>query len=253
MNIALLQARMGSTRLPGKVLKPLNGIPIVQTVIQRIQSAACLDKVAVVTSTNSEDDALAAFCEANNILVFRGSDWDVLARFYDAAVYFGAKEGDVIIRLTSDCPTHHASTVDWVFKQFKKYGVDLFSNSNEDPFYLEDGFDTEVVRFEALKIAFHEAKLLSEREHVIPYLKNSKKFRLGFRKMNEQCMYKLSVDTPADFAFMEAVFAEFGNSDFNIHDVVHLLQRKPELLDINKESVINAGYAKSLREDKIVK
>jgi spore coat polysaccharide biosynthesis protein SpsF len=118
---------------------------------------------------------------------------------------------------------------------------------------LEDGFDVEVVKFSVLEYAFQNAKLHSEREHVIPYVKNSKKFKLGFRKMNDNCNFKLSVDTPADFAFVEALFAEFGARDFNINDVVHLLESKPKLLKLNEESIINAGYAKSLREDKIVK
>ena len=125
MNLVLLQARMGSTRLPGKVLKELNGIPVIQVLINRVSQAKCIDKLAVVTSTNSEDDALEKYCNENNILVFRGSDWDVLDRFYSAAKFFEAKEGDNIIRLTSDCPTHHGSTVDWVYEQFVKFGVDL--------------------------------------------------------------------------------------------------------------------------------
>lgn len=253
MNLALLQARMGSTRLPGKVLKELNGIPLIQTLINRVSGAKCIDKLAVVTSTNSEDDALEKYCNEHGVLVFRGSDWDVLDRFYSAAKFFEAKEGDNIIRLTSDCPTHHRSTVDWVYTQFVKYGVDLFSNSNEEPYFLEDGFDVEVVKFSVLEDAFQHAKLHSEREHVIPYVKNSKKFTLGFRKMNDNCNFKLSVDTPSDFDFVEALFTEFGSSNFNINDVVHLLESKPELLKLNEESIINAGYAKSLREDKIVK
>lgn len=253
MNLALLQARMGSTRLPGKVLKEINGIPIIQTLINRVSQAKCIDKIVVATSTNVEDDVLENYCNQNNILLFRGSDWDVLDRFYSAAKFFGAKEGDNIIRLTSDCPTNHESTVDWVYEQFVKFGVDLFSNSNEEPHFLEDGFDVEVVKFAVLEDAFHNAKLHSEREHVIPYVKNSKKFTLGFRKMHDNCNFKLSVDTPSDFAFVEAVFTEFRLSNFNINDVVHLFKIKPELLKINEESSINAGYAKSLREDKIVK
>jgi spore coat polysaccharide biosynthesis protein SpsF len=126
MNLALLQARMGSTRLPGKVLKELNGIPIIQTLVNRVSQAKCIDKIAVVTSTNVEDDALENYCKEHNILVFRGSDWDVLDRFYSAAKFFGAQEGDDIFLLTSDCPTHHGSVVDWVFEQFVKFGVDLF-------------------------------------------------------------------------------------------------------------------------------
>ncbi|MFM2194725.1 MAG: hypothetical protein RL092_325 [Bacteroidota bacterium] len=253
MNIALLQARMGSTRLPGKVLKELHGKPMLFWIIQRLNTAHCIDKLVVVTSTNPEDDAIMDFCNQNNVLCSRGSDWDVLSRFYHAAIEHGATEDDVVIRMTSDCATHHGSTVDWVYKQFKFYGTDLFSNSNEEPFFLEDGFDVEVVKFRALEIAFYEAKLLSEREHVIPYLKNSKKFTLGFRKMNELCNFKLSVDTAADFEFIQVLFSKLNLNSSQIHDVVNLLKAEPSILEINKESVINAGYAKSLREDKIVK
>lgn len=253
MNIALLQARMGSSRLPGKVLKELNGKPMLYWITKRLQTATCIDKLVVVTSTNEEDDAIAQFCDLHNILFSRGSDWDVLSRFYYAAIEHGAKENDAIIRMTSDCATHHGSTVDWVFKQFQFYGTDLFSNSNEEPFFLEDGFDVEVVKFHALKTAFLEAKLMSEREHVIPYLKNSKKFTLGFRKMSDTCNYKLSVDTPADFEFIQTLFAKLDPHTFKIQDVVDLLRDEPSILEINKESIINAGFAKSLREDKIVK
>jgi len=94
---------------------------------------------------------------------------------------------------------------------------------------------------------------MSEREHVIPYLKNSKKFTLGFRKMNDSCNFKLSVDTLADFQFVEVLFSKLDPNSFQIQHVVDLLQSEPSILDINKESIINAGYAKSLREDKIVK
>ncbi|MFM7618284.1 MAG: cytidylyltransferase domain-containing protein [Bacteroidota bacterium] len=253
MNLALLQARMGSTRLPGKVMKDLHGKPMLAWIIQRLQKANCIDKLVIVTSTNPEDDAIANFCKQNHVLYSRGSDWDVLSRFYHAAIEHGAVKNDVVIRMTSDCATHHGSTVDWVYKQFQYYGTDLFSNSNEEPFFLEDGFDVEVVKFHALESAFFEAKLLSEREHVIPYLKNSKKFTLGFRKMNDSCNFKLSVDTAADFEFIEMLYTKLDPDTSQIQDVVDLLKSEPSILEINKESVINAGYAKSLREDKIVK
>jgi spore coat polysaccharide biosynthesis protein SpsF (cytidylyltransferase family) len=253
MNIALLQARMGSTRLPGKVLKDLCGKPMLKWIVTRINQSTVIDKLVVVTSTNKEDDAIEDFCEQEGILVFRGSDWDVLSRFYHAALYFNAQSGDAIIRMTSDCATHHGSVVDWVYKQFQYYGTDLFANSNEEPYFLEDGFDVEVLKFEALKFAYDHAKLLSEREHVIPYLKNSKRFSMGFRKMNEKCCFKLSVDTAADFEFIQALYQNLIPDSFQIEDVVTLLESKKELLAINKESIINAGFAKSLREDKIVK
>jgi spore coat polysaccharide biosynthesis protein SpsF (cytidylyltransferase family) len=240
MNLCIIQARMGSTRLPGKVLREVNGKSILQNVIDRLSPSSLLDKIVVATSTNSEDQAIEDFCLSKKILCSRGSDWDVLDRFYQTALEHGAKSGDKV--------------VDFVVGQFKTLGVDYFSNSNQEPDYLEDGFDTEVTTFDALKTAWTEATLLSEREHVMPFIKNSGQFSLGWRKANARYLFKLSVDTEADLQVAQIIFERLHhNPEFSIDEVVELLDKEPGILELNKNSIINSGYTKSLNEDRIVK
>ena len=131
-------------------------------------------------------------------------------------------------------------------------GTHYFSNSNQEPDYLEDGFDVEVFSYESLKEAHEKAKLLSEREHVCPYIK--KHFSCSWKKVDKRYNFKLSVDTAADFAMAERIFSELEElSDFGISEVTDLLLAKPEILKINEESTINSGFKKSLNEDRIVK
>jgi spore coat polysaccharide biosynthesis protein SpsF len=253
MNLCIIQARMGSTRLPGKVLRNVNGKTILQNVIDRLSPSAYTNQLIVATTTNAEDNAIEDFCNANAIKCFRGSDWDVLDRFYQCALQHGATDGDTIIRICCDNPIHSYKVLDFVMSEFKKLGVDYFSNSNQEPDFLEDGFDVEITTFNALKQAWAEAKLLSEREHVMPYIKNSGKFILGWRKANENYIFKLSVDTEDDLKMAQRIFSELESyPDFAIDEVVDLLTRKPEILELNKLSEINSGYKKSLNEDRTI-
>ncbi len=247
--LILLQARMGSTRLPGKVLKPLAGKKQLQHIIDRLGIFAV--NIIVATSDLPGDDAIQAFCIDNNLKFFRGSESDVLDRFYQAAIKFNAKDNDVLVRITADCPLHHAEVVQFALNEFEQHSLDYFSNSFAPHF--EDGCDTEIFRFSTLKKAHEAAKLLSQREHVTPYIKDSGFFLCGYKKYNCDYRFKLSVDTPEDHATVEEIFKTFSpRTDFLIHEVVKLVSEKPELLALNKESIINAGYKKSLENDKEV-
>jgi len=246
MNLCIIQARMGSTRMPGKVLRDANGKTILQNIVDRISPAKLVDEMVVATSNNPEDNA------ENKIRCSRGSDWDVLDRFYQTAISFSPAPEN-IIRICCDNPLHGHREVDFVIGEFLKLGVDYFSNSNHEPHFLEDGFDTEVFSFRALEYAWREAKMLSEREHVTPFIKQCGKFKCGWRKANALYHFKLSVDTENDFLVSQIIFKELGNdTDFGITEVVDLILKKPELLEFNKESIINEGYRKSLREDRRV-
>ena len=241
---------MGSTRLPGKVLKTIKGLPLLEIQNQRIVKSKLVDEIIIATTTNKEDDLIQLFCEEKNILCARGSDWDVLDRYYQAAKKYNPTN---VIRVTSDCPLHHHSVIDFVINEYLKSGKDYFSNSNHEPNYLEDGFDVEVFSFKALETAWQEAKLLSEREHVTPYIKNSAKFSCGWKKYNSNYNYKLSVDSENDFKAVETIFNSFDTiTDFGMTEVIALLEVKPEILELNKESVINSGYIKSINNDKEV-
>ncbi|MEL6698832.1 MAG: glycosyltransferase family protein [Bacteroidota bacterium] len=253
MVIGIIQARLGSTRLPAKVLKKMGDRTILEHIFLRVSKAQLMDQVWVVTSTEPQDDRLEAFCKEKSIPVFRGSEWDVLDRFYQATQQL-SETPEAIVRMTADCPLHHGKVVDFGIQQFKDRGVDYFSNSNNEPDYLEDGFDVEVFSYESLATAWGEAKLLSEREHVTPFIKNSGRFTCAWEKSHPDYNYKLSVDTLDDFTAVSKIFEELSDKpDFSIEEVVDLLKEKPEILTLNQDSVINAGYKKSLDHDRIVK
>jgi len=248
MNLLIIQARMGSTRLPGKVLKEIKGHSLLEIQQMRIKPSKLVDEIVIATTTNKEDDAIEEFCKLKNIHFHRGSDWDVLDRYYQAAKKFNPTN---VIRVTSDCPLHHHSVIDFVINEYNKSGKDYFSNSNNEPDYLEDGFDVEIFSFKALEKAWHEAKLLSEREHVTPYIKFSGKFSCAWKKYNINYQYKLSVDSENDFRAVETIFNSFPSiTDFGMKEVIELIKSKPEILELNKESVINSGYIKSIQNDK---
>lgn len=248
MTVAILQARMGSTRLPGKVLKEVAGKSILDHLVDRISPAKLVDQLIVATTTNVEDDAIEEWGNKKGVTVHRGSDWDVLDRFWGAANIAEAKP-DTIVRICCDNPLHSHKVVDFVVQAYQESGKDYFSNSNQAPDYLEDGFDVEVFSYDALKAAQEKADLMSEREHVCPYIK--KHFSCGWKKAEPRYNFKLSVDTPADFAMAERIFEELKDTpEFSIKEVTELLLSKPEILEINKESKINSGFEKSLKEDR---
>ena len=247
MNLLIIQARMGSSRLPGKVMKRINGTPLLQILYNRILRSCSADEIVIATTKNKEDDIIKEFCNRYNINFFRGSDWDVLDRFYQTAISQEIKPNN-IIRICSDNPLLSYDVIDEVFNNYIKSGKDYFSNSNQEPDYLEDGFDVEVFSFGALEYAWKNAKLVSEREHVSPFVK--KNFACGWKKVHESYNYKLSVDSENDFLLVKQIFKELKyRKYFSINEVVDLLIEKPHLLDINKESRINSGYLKSLKND----
>lgn len=245
--VAIIQARMTSTRLPGKVMMDLDGSPMLYQVIARARLANALDLVTVATTTNATDDTIAEYCKAQRVQCFRGSENDVLDRYYQAARHFGA---EVIVRLTADCPLLDPAVIDQVIETFRAGDYDYISNTIEVSY--PDGLDTEVFSLTALRRAWKEANLISEREHVTPYLwKHPDLFRLANVK-NETDFSKLrwTVDEPQDLEFARRVYHYFRmEPSFGMNDVMHLLRTHPELCEINTDFERNEGYQKSLRAD----
>ena len=252
MKLGIIQARLGSSRLPGKTFKQIGGRKMLALMLDRLQGSKQLDKLLIATSTEALDDPIEDFCREYGVDCFRGSEEDVLERFYGAAAQFDPHP-EVLVRMTADCPLHHAEVVDFGISQYLERGVDYFSNSNRPPNYLEDGCDIEVFSFQALKTARNEARLKSQREHVTPFIKDSGKFTLGFEKFHPGWTYKLSVDGPNDFAVVRAIFDHFApETRFSIDQIVDFIATHPEVRNLNSDSVINAGYQKSLDNDKFV-
>jgi glutamate-1-semialdehyde aminotransferase/spore coat polysaccharide biosynthesis protein SpsF (cytidylyltransferase family) len=246
VKVALIQARMGSSRFPGKVLEDLAGRPMLWHVVKRVCRASNVDKVVVATTDQAVDDPIVEFCEREGISCFRGSEQDVLDRFYQAAK---VHEADVVIRITADCPLIDPSVIDKVVTQFGRGGCDYVCNTIR--YTYPDGLDTEVFSFAALERAWHEANKPSEREHVTPYLRTGK-----FRTANVESeipvsssKYRWTVDHPADLEFVRKVYEAFAqNGTFGFREIFELLKERPDLATIQAETITNEGYYKSLYE-----
>ena len=169
--VALVQARMGSTRLPEKVLRDIVGKPMIELLLARLSQSSELDEIVVATSEDMQNDKLQLLVESLGYRCTRGSEKNVLNRFYESAKFMGA---DVIVRITGDCPLVDFILVDECIKGYKNSNVDYFSNTN--PATYPDGLDIEVMSFESIKRANNEADSDFDREHVTPYIRNSESF-----------------------------------------------------------------------------
>ena len=248
MIVAIVQARMGSSRLPGKTLRPILGQPMLALLLERVSRARTLSRVVVATSKSAADDEVAAFCAGSGYECFRGHPDDVLDRMYRAAEHFGA---DHVVRLTADCPLLDPAVIDRVVYAHVEGAHDYTTNTLR--YTYPDGLDTEVVTFAALERAWQEARLPSEREHVTPYVRNHPElFSLHNVEGDVDASgLRWTVDEPDDFAFVTRVYEALYPSkpDFDWHDVLAYLERDPAVAAINARFQRNEGYQKSLDED----
>jgi spore coat polysaccharide biosynthesis protein SpsF len=244
MIAVLVQARIGSSRLPGKVMMPVEGQPLIVRVLERAQRARTPNLVALVTGARQRNSAMCDFVESRGISVFCGSDDDVLERYFLAACHFKA---DTVVRVTGDCPLGDPDVLDDVVAFYDKTGADYTSNVHEPTF--PDGLDVEVMSFAALERAHRAAKLSSEREHVTPYIwKNSELFKQANWKSSEDLSaMRWCVDDERDLEFVRSIYRELLpiKRDFGMHDILALLKRQPGLV-INSDTQRNEGYLLSL-------
>jgi spore coat polysaccharide biosynthesis protein SpsF len=247
--VAIIQARMGSSRLPGKVLADIGGQPMLHHVVRRTQLAKSLDAVVVATSTAQADEAVARCCVDSGIACFRGSEDDVLDRYHGAATHFGA---DTVVRLTADCPFLDPEVIDKVVATFDKGLYDYVSNTLECTY--PDGLDTEVFTRASLDRAWREARWRSEREHVTPFIKNHPElFRLrNVSHRDDLSAMRWTVDEPSDLEFARRVYSYFTPAHFRMADMLALLSEFPAMATINAAIGRDEGYRKSVREDALV-
>lgn len=251
--VAVLQARVGSTRLPGKVLADLAGRPLLARVIERAQAIRGVDTVLVATTVAEGDRPVMELARAAGAATFAGSEDDVLDRYYRAARQFQA---DVVMRLTADCPLLDPAMSVCVLERFLQGKVDYVCNTQ--PPTLPDGLDTEVFSFAALEQAWREARLASEREHVTPYIwKHPVKFRLAnVANPVDLSGLRWTVDEPQDLEFVRAVYGRLYREDespFGMGDVLALLEQEPSLCDINTGPARNEGYVQSVHRDRTIR
>jgi spore coat polysaccharide biosynthesis protein SpsF len=248
--IAIIQARMGATRLPGKVLADIAGTTLLERVIQRVAATRGLDGVLLATTDQSQDDELEDFVTSRDLCpVYRGSMHDVLDRYYQCARRFGA---DVVVRVTADDPLKDSTILERAIAQLHaRADLDYCSNTLE-PTYPE-GLDIEAFRFIALERAWREARLPSEREHVTPYIwTHPELFRVeNFRFERDLSSWRWTVDKPSDLEFMRAVFGHFASEPLvSFRKVIEWLELNPQIRELNTGTLRNEGYLRSIASEK---
>lgn len=231
--VCIIQARLGSTRLPSKVLLPILNKPMLWWDMYRVQKSKYIDDVVIATTTKLSDDPIAALCEKHGWHVSRGSEDDVLDRYYQAAKKFNA---DHIVRITSDCPMIDAQVVDYVIAGYLSAVPQPDYGSNIQARTYPRGLDTEIFSVESLNNAWTNAKDKHEREHVTPFIwQYPEKFQLhSIANAQNFSSHRWTVDTPEDMELIQKIYQHFGHGDFYWHDVLSLLDDNPEWVQINQ-------------------
>ena len=236
--VALVQARMGSTRLPNKVMKQINGIPMIELLLSRLSRSAEIDQIVVATSTETNNAPLVEHVRRLGFACEQGSESDVLARFLQAG---RANHADVIIRITGDCPLVDPGLVDQCVRLFKEKKVDYFTNTL--PPTYPDGLDIEVFTLAALERAAQESDSPYDHEHVTPYIRNSGSFQLaGLENKEDHSALRWTVDEQNDFDVIKNVFEHFSpDIQFSWEQVLQLQKAQPSLFASNQQLVRNEG------------
>ncbi|WP_061249369.1 aminotransferase class III-fold pyridoxal phosphate-dependent enzyme [Leptospira alstonii] len=236
--LAIVQARMGSTRFPNKVMKPILGKPMIGLLLERLSFSKKIDQIILATSIDSKNDSLEKYVRELGFEVFRGSENNVLDRYFQAAKKFNAQ---VIVRVTGDCPMIDPELVDSVIEAFEKEKVDYLTNTN--PPTYPDGLDTEVFTFSSLERAHKETTRSIDQEHVTPFIRESDFFTTKNFSYNEDLSReRWTVDEPEDFEVVKSVFEEFSpRTDFSWLEVLDLFKKKPKLFHANRHLVRNEG------------
>ncbi len=250
MILAIIQARMSSTRLPGKVMKEIAGKPMIGHLLERLSWIKSIDKMVLATSVLPENDPMAQYARDIGLAVYRGSEEDVLDRFYQVAKQDHPK---IIVRLTGDCPLIDPQVCEELITTFQK---GRFDYGKTGPTFAE-GLDCEVCTFQALAKAWNEASLQSEREHVTLYFYNHPELfkTLILDNKTDDSRYRLSVDEERDFLVATAIFEHFKREKrqcFLIDDIKTFLDAHDDILRLNADIVRNEGLVKSLKNDRVI-
>lgn len=234
--VIIVQARMTSTRLPGKILKQVLGKPLIEYQIERLQRVKLVDEIVIATTTNQTDEPIVELCNRLSVPYFRGSEQDVLERYYQATT---AHQADVVVRVTSDCPLIDPEVIDKVIDYYlqNQSHYDYVSNSLQRTY--PRGMDTEVFSGSVLQQAFWEATAQPDREHVTPFIyRQPDRYRLGHVTYSKDCSHhRWTVDTPEDFdliqKMLKAIYEKKPN--FTLEDCLGLLREYPDWYFINNK------------------
>lgn len=246
--LAVIQARMNSSRLPNKVLAELDGKPLLEILIERTSQSRNITKIIVATTNTTKDDVLVDWLARKKINFFRGNELDVLDRYYQCALLHQA---DIVVRLTADDPLKDPSIIDRAIELLiQNDELDYVSNTINPTF--PEGLDVEVFRIYALEKAHKEATLQSDREHVTPYIwRNADYFHLhNFVNSEDLSGWRWTVDRACDLDFIRALIRGMGKGYLvGFQEIVSYIKKNPNILNINAGISRNEGYLKSLKQE----
>lgn len=246
----IIQARMGSSRLPNKVLMSLASKPVLEHVIRRCQHAQLVDRVIVATTVDSKDLAVVNFVSGLSVSVFCGSVNDVLDRYYQAARLFDLQH---IVRITADCPMIDPEVIDKVIAEYFDRGADYAANTLKETY--PDGEDVEVFSSDILSQVWNNAKMSSEREHVTPYIRKNSDFKkINVANKIDLSRHRWTLDEPRDYQKLSVIFDALYQKDplFHMNDVLRFLAEHLQMDMLNADILRNEGYQKSLANDRKV-
>ncbi len=236
--LAIVQARMGSTRLPNKVMQDICGKPAIQHVLERLNRSNKIEKIVLATSVNQENDKLEKFVNSLGFNVYRGDELDVLDRFYKAAEQY---KPESVVRITGDCPLIDPEVVDQVISYYEENGAADYV-SNIDPPSFPDGLDTEVFSFDSLEKAWINAKKKREREHVTPYLRENDLFsKKNFLNNVDYSKERWTLDDKDDLLLIRKIFEKFDDNMFSMKNILSLKEDNPDFFKDNIHSIRNEG------------
>jgi len=254
--VTIIQARIGSTRLPGKVLMPLAGKPLILRMYERVTFAKYAGEIVVAITEEENDDQLFKICQQNSIKVFRGHSFDLLDRHYKAAKKYHA---DAVIKIPSDCPLIDPEIIDKVIQYYISNGQKFDYVSNLHPPSYPDGNDVEVMSFETLENVWINAKKDFEREHTTPYIwENPDKFRIGNvfweTGLDYSMTHRFTIDYKEDYQFIKRVYDELyeKNNRFGLKNILLLLEKNPEIKKMNQMYAGVNWYRNHLNELKTI-
>lgn len=244
---AIIQARMTSSRLPGKVLMEIDGRPVIDYLLERLSYCKYLQIILLATTTNTEDDPLVSYAIKRNIPYFRGSEHDVLDRYYNAAEKFGIEH---IFRITADCPLVDPKVCDSIIECYQKEKVDFVVTGSS----FAEGLDCEIFSRQVLNTVHQKAKRISEREHLTLYIHNhSETFKkITLENDTDDGRYRFTIDEPADFEVVKSIILNLYRKDtfpFGFKEIKQFMDAHPEVFQINAHIIRNEGLIKSLENE----
>ena len=254
--ITVVQARVGSTRLPGKAMLPLCEKPLLLRMVERVRAAKLVGTVVVATTTHEDDNSIVELCEKNNIEVYRGSRFDLLDRHYQVASKYRATE---VVKIPSDCPLIDPTVIDKVIQYYFTHHKKLDYVSNLHPATYPDGNDVEIMSLATLEQAWENAIAPMELEHTTPYIwERSHQFTIGNMPWETGLDYSMShrwtIDYKEDYEFIKQVYDQLypANPNFSLQDILNLLDKHPEMMEINSKWAGVNWYRNHLHELKTI-